>query len=90
MADDALGVGGRLALRDPERIDEARSTLFDRLMSTMIPWGDAAGFRTRTPDGRLIGPFNVLLYSPVIEGSFLALNAFDVPAPSPEGDRDVQ
>lgn len=39
----------------------------------MIPWADATPFRSRTPEGRLIGPFNVLLYSPAIGGSFLAL-----------------
>jgi len=48
--------------------------MYDRLNSTMIPWADGAQFQSKTSDGRLIGPFNPILYSPVISKSFMDLH----------------
>ena len=41
----------------------------------MVPWAESAGFQSKTDDGRLIGPFNSVLYSPGISPAFLALQA---------------
>lgn len=75
MTDGSERLGGRLALLRPDALDAAQKSVFETITSKMVPWADAAGFRSRTPDGRLIGPFNVVLYSPEIGGSFLGLQA---------------
>ena len=38
------------------------------MKSSLIPWADANGFKGITPDGKLIGPFNPYLYSPIRTG----------------------
>ena len=61
-AEQALG--GRLPLRDPGALAGEAKALYDRVVKTAVPWSQKAGFESRTPDGRLIGPFNVILFSP--------------------------
>ena len=41
----------------------------------MVPWANRAGFQARLDDGRLIGPFNPILFSSAIGDAFLALQA---------------
>jgi 4-carboxymuconolactone decarboxylase len=36
----------------------AQRELFDRMMTTIVPWADENGFQAITADGRLIGPLN--------------------------------
>ena len=38
-----------------------------------VPWAEASGFQSKTADGRLIGPFNVMLFSPEMGAAFLKL-----------------
>ena len=38
----------------------------------MVSWAEAAGFKAKLADGKLIGPFNTILASPEIASSFLA------------------
>src|SRR5476651_1315550 len=66
-------LGGRLPLRDPRSLGESARKLFDRIDSTMVKWADAIHFQSKTPDGRLIGPFNPVLFSPEIASRFLDL-----------------
>ena len=66
-------LGGRLPLADPAELTDAQRGLFDHMMSTWIPWAQRAQFQSQTDDGRLIGPFNPVLLSPVIARSFLDL-----------------
>ena len=66
-------LGGRLALLDPNTLAGDGKALYDRVNATAIPWSQKAGFEIRTQDGRLIGPFNPILYSPVISSSLLDL-----------------
>ena len=70
MAED---LGGRLPLLHPAEMDEAQKALYDHIATTAVPWAGAAGFRIRIAEGRLIGPFNTVLFSPEIGRSFLAL-----------------
>lgn len=49
-------LGGRLPPLDPAKLTEAHKALYDHVDFTLVPWADAAGFQSRTADGRLIGP----------------------------------
>ena len=66
-------LGGRLPLTDPAGLTDLQRDLFDHMMSTWVPWARRAQFQSQTDDGRLIGPFNPVLLSPIIARSFLAL-----------------
>lgn len=68
-------LGGRLPLLDPVRLSEAQRTLFDRITATMVPWAEAARFQSRAGDGRLIGPFNAVLFAPEMGSCFVDLQA---------------
>ena len=46
---------------------------YDRLNTTWVAWADSVPFQSKTEDGRLIGPFNPILFSPTISSSFLEL-----------------
>jgi 4-carboxymuconolactone decarboxylase len=72
-ADDALG--GRLKLLLPSELSPDQKRTYDVIDAEMVPWAESAGFRSKTDDGRLIGPFNSVLYSPGISPAFLALQA---------------
>jgi 4-carboxymuconolactone decarboxylase len=68
-------LGGRLPLVDVGTMDVAQRELFDYLQTRVVPWADAAGFRSTTADGKFIGPFNAALRSPTVAGAFLQLQA---------------
>jgi 4-carboxymuconolactone decarboxylase len=68
-------LGGRLPLVDVDRLDAAQRELFEYLQTRVVPWADAAGFRSTTADGKFIGPFNAALRSPTVAGAFLQLQA---------------
>ena len=68
-------LGGRLPLLDPSELLGAQKILYDRENTTMVPWADHAGFQSKTDEGKLIGPFNPVLFSPGIGGAFLDLQA---------------
>src|SRR5260370_16880270 len=67
-------LGGRLPLLDPQALSIGQKDIYDRLNTTMIPWADGAHFQSKTDDGRLIGPFNPILFSPDISARFLDLH----------------
>jgi 4-carboxymuconolactone decarboxylase len=60
-----------LPLLDTDTLDDEQRELVDYLMHTFVPWASTTGFRSRTPDGTFIGPFNALLRSPALAGQFL-------------------
>jgi 4-carboxymuconolactone decarboxylase len=68
-------LGGRLPLVDVNTLDAEQRELFDYLQTRVVPWADAAGFRSTTADGKFIGPFNAALRSPMVAGAFLQLQA---------------
>ena len=72
-APDALG--GRLKLLAPSELSPDQKRTYDVIDTEMVPWAESAGFQSKTDDGRLIGPFNSVLYSPKISAAFLALQA---------------
>lgn len=75
MPETKQNLGGRLPLFEPEALTVAQKAVYNSVDSKMVPWAEAAGFKARLDDGRLIGPFNAILASPEIGSSFLALQA---------------
>jgi hypothetical protein len=53
-------------LLDPRDLSAAQREVYDRLKSTFVRWSDRVHFQGKTEDGKLIGPFNPILYSPGI------------------------
>jgi 4-carboxymuconolactone decarboxylase len=51
-------LGGRLPLLDPKQLEGDQKKLYELLDSTLISWADAGGFKGKTEDVKLIGPFN--------------------------------
>ena len=70
MSVHAEMLGGRLPLLDPSTLSIAQKETYERLSKTWIPWADSVPFQSKTDDGRLIGPFNPILFSPAISSSF--------------------
>src|ERR1700733_5075735 len=67
-------LGGRLPLLDPRSLSAAQKEIYDRLNATFVSWSHRINFQSTTNDGRLIGPFNPILFSPGISASFLDLH----------------
>src|SRR5262245_45426997 len=59
-------MSARLPPLTPADLDESQRTLYDSLVANEIPWAESAGAQARTSDGALLGPFNPLLFSPVL------------------------
>jgi 4-carboxymuconolactone decarboxylase len=68
-------LGGRLPLLDPAKLSETQRQVYDLANSTMVPWAEAAHFQSKTADGRLIGPFNPVLFAPEMATCFADLQA---------------
>ena len=66
-------LGGRLPLLEPSALSAAQKETYERLNRTWIPWANDVPFQSKLEDGRLIGPFNPILFSPSISPSFLDL-----------------
>ena len=64
-------LGGRLPLLDPQALSAQQKETYDRLNTTWVAWADSVPFQSKTEDGRSIGPFNPILFSPAISSSFL-------------------
>lgn len=72
MTSNEDSLGGRLPLLKPDALDRDQRKLYDAMEADLIPWAKKSGFQAATDDGRLIGPFNPLLYSPKVGEGFLA------------------
>jgi 4-carboxymuconolactone decarboxylase len=73
MSAQTEALGGRLPLLDPLTLSPAPKETYEHLNKTWIPWANGVPFQSKLEDGRLIGPFNPILFSPAISSSFLAL-----------------
>ena len=69
MNDPFDALGGRIKLLRPSDLTAAQKQAYDLVNTTMVPWAEAAGFQSKTDDGRLIGPFNSILHSPAISSA---------------------
>jgi 4-carboxymuconolactone decarboxylase len=68
-------LGGRLPLLDPAKLSRTQREVYDRIKSAMVPWADGAHFQSKTADGKVIGPFNPVLYAPEMASCFADLQA---------------
>ena len=66
-------LGGRLPLLDPSTLSAAQKETYEHLNKTWVPWANGVPFQSKLEDGRFIGPFNPILFSPAISSSFLEL-----------------
>ena len=71
------GLGGRLPLLEPSKLQPKRRDLYGKIDSGIVPLAESAGFSSKDRQAHLIGPFNATLYSPEICGSFLALQKLE-------------
>jgi 4-carboxymuconolactone decarboxylase len=65
-------LGGRLPLLDPAALSTEQKKVSEQLDATWFQWAKGI-FQCKLEDGRLIGPFNPILFSPTIALSFLDL-----------------
>lgn len=70
-AEDRLG--GRLALLARSDLSAAQNRLWETMDAVMGHRVEQVGYRSKTADGRFIGPFNPLLRSPEIGTAFMRL-----------------
>jgi 4-carboxymuconolactone decarboxylase len=77
MSNQTETLGGRLPLLDPQTLSAEQKELYDRMNQTTVPWADSAHFESKTEDGRMIGPFNPVLFSPHITSAFFDLQAVE-------------
>ena len=67
------GLGGRIPLLEPGDLSAAQRKVYDLMNGTMVPWANKSGFEAQTADGKMIGPFNAIMFSPEITTAFLSL-----------------
>ncbi|SEB14985.1 hypothetical protein [Pedobacter hartonius] len=63
---DELFDDGRLPLLYPHELTSEQRKLHQHFQDNLIIWSEKVGFRLALPDGRLLGPLNAFLYSPLI------------------------
>lgn len=61
----------RLPLLMPDALDDVQRPLYDRMEKEQVQWATKAGFQAAAADGRLLGPFNALLYAPEVGQTYL-------------------
>lgn len=61
----------RLPLLTPDALNPEQKKVYDRMTAEQVPWATKSGFQAATPDGRLLGPFNALLYAPQVGQAYL-------------------
>ncbi len=71
MTDDTQNNSDRLPLLTPDELNPTQRKIYDRMMTEQVPWATKSGFQAAMPDGRLLGPFNALLYAPEVGQAYL-------------------
>ena len=61
-----------MRLLEPSELSPAQKSFHDGTLSGLLDWADKCGFRSHTPTGELLGPFNAFLYSPELADAMLA------------------
>lgn len=75
MSDNETAGAARLPLLAPEELNREQKDVYDRIDSTMLPWAKKSGFKAVDAAGRLLGPFNAMLYNPELGSAQLNLLA---------------
>ena len=68
-------LGGRIPLSDPAQLSEDQKSLYKAINENAVPWAEGSGFVAKLDDGRLVGPFNIVLESPELGAAFLQLQS---------------
>lgn len=71
MNDETQTSSDRLPLLTPGDLNPEQKEVYDRMMTEQVPWAAKSGFEAAAPDGRLLGPFNALLYAPEVGQAYL-------------------
>lgn len=71
MSDERQTGSDRLPLLTPDTLNPEQKKVYDRVTTEQVPWATKSGFEAATPDGRLLGPFNSLLYAPEVGQTYL-------------------
>ncbi len=61
----------RLPLLAPQALNREQHDLYCTISENMLPWAQESGFKAVQEDGRLLGPFNALLYDQELGTQFL-------------------
>jgi 4-carboxymuconolactone decarboxylase len=59
-------VSSRLPALRPSDLEPSQRRLYESMVANEVPLFEQAGVEVRAPDGALLGPFNPLLFSPVL------------------------
>ena len=88
MADTSQANEGRLPLLAADELNREQRNLYDRIADGMLPWAKESGFQAVAEKGRLLGPFNAMLYNPELGAAML--NYLDTERNSTELDAPVR
>ena len=61
----------RLPLLDPAALNPDQKNVLCLMAEDTLPWAKGAGFKAEAENGRLLGPFNAMLYSPELGSALL-------------------
>ena len=75
MSIPETSLGGRLPLLALASFDADQTNLNAYLAEKILPWAKKTGFQAETAEGQVVGPFNPMLYSPLIAQASLNLTA---------------
>jgi 4-carboxymuconolactone decarboxylase len=59
-------LSARLPALKPADLDKEQRKLYDSLVENEVPWANSSSVRAMAQDGSLLGPFNPLLFNPVL------------------------
>ena len=62
----------RLPLLEPTALNPDQKEVYCRIAKKLLPWAKESGFKAETADGKLLGPFNAMVYSPELGAAQLA------------------
>ncbi len=77
MPKDDNDLGGRISLSNPAELTQGQQSLYRTISEGSVPWAESSGFVAKLKDGRLVGPFNVVLQSPEIGAAFMQLQSVE-------------
>jgi 4-carboxymuconolactone decarboxylase len=66
-------MSGRLPQLKPDDLDPTQRDFYDSLIANEVPWAESSGARAIANDGSLLGPFNPLLFNPVLGAAQLSV-----------------
>ena len=77
MPKDDNDLGGRISLSNPAELTQGQQSLYRTISEGSVPWAESSGFVAKLKDGRLVGPFNVVLQSSEIGAAFMQLQSVE-------------